>query len=269
MLAKLVADFKNIWENRCAFNSNSSKFVSESKSTESPSTGQINYEPKYQTTTLRIPMKNNFYDYKPQMPRTSEQKIRAMLEDGVCAPHNKFALQLLDEHLELFKNTPGSSHNHQVWEGGYLDHVEQTMTIAGHLYDEWHDWQGELPFSKSDVLLIMFLHDLDKPFVKSGQWPNHSKKSRTLQKIAYIDQYFGRYNVKFSADQWNALEFVEGEGDDYSGERRVMGPLAALCHCADVMSARVWFDYPKQTLDKSIVKAIKPPYTTHGEENEK
>jgi len=32
------------------------------------------------------------------------------------------------------KKAKGSNHNHQTWEGGYLDHVVETMNIAVWLY---------------------------------------------------------------------------------------------------------------------------------------
>ena len=42
--------------------------------------------------------------------------------------------------------------------------------------------------------------------------------------------------------QGGLLKYVHGEGDDYRKDRRVMSPLAALCHMADVGSARILFD---------------------------
>ena len=43
-----------------------------------------------------------------------------------------------------------------------------------------------------------------------------------------------------------ALKYIHGEGDDYQKDKRVMTPLCAFCHCCDVISARIFFDYPKQ-----------------------
>ena len=38
--------------------------------------------------------------------------------------------KLLKDHAEKFEIARGSSHNHQAWDGGYLDHVVETLNIA-------------------------------------------------------------------------------------------------------------------------------------------
>ena len=54
--------------------------------------------------------------------------------------------------------------------------------------------------------------------------------------------------IILTPEEENGMKYVEGEFDDYSNRRRAMGPLAALCHLADVTSARIGFDHP---LDKN------------------
>jgi predicted RNA-binding Zn-ribbon protein involved in translation (DUF1610 family) len=41
------------------------------------------------------------------------------------------------------------------------------------------------------------------------------------------------------------MRYVEGEFDDYSNQQRAMWPLAAFCHSCDVLSARLWPEYPR------------------------
>lgn len=48
------------------------------------------------------------------------------------------------------------------------------------------------------------------------------------------------YDIALTPQQENALRYVEGEGDDYSSERRVMNELAAFYHMCDVASARIF-----------------------------
>src|SRR5690606_18504471 len=54
-----------------------------------------------------------------------------------------------------------------------------------------------------------------------------------------------RYGVTLSPVQANALEFVEGIRDDkYRKDSRAMSELAAMCHMADLWSARGWYNHP-------------------------
>ena len=41
------------------------------------------------------------------------------------------------------------------------------------------------------------------------------------------------------------MKYIEGEGDDYDPIFRVMNELGALCHAADTLSSRVWYDRNK------------------------
>jgi hypothetical protein len=68
-----------------------------------------------------------------------------------------------------------------------------------------------------------------------GGWTKAERAIFRLNKLA-------EYKIVLTDDQSNALRYVEGEGNDYSNAKRVMGPLAAFCHLCDVTSARIWFD---------------------------
>lgn len=140
------------------------------------------------------------------------------------------------------QEAPGSTHNHQNWNGGYLDHVLETMKLARNLFDAIHietqNDHRQLPFSLDQALLVLFLHDLEKPWKKPGL----TKEERAeLRKTKILE-----FGFVLSNEHWNAIKYVEGEGNDYSSKERVMSPLAAFCHCCDVISARIWFDCPKQ-----------------------
>src|ERR1700739_1063836 len=57
----------------------------------------------------------------------------------------------------------GSSRSHHSWPYGYRDHVRETMNIARVLYERLNR-ERQLPFRLSSALLVMFLHDSEKPF---------------------------------------------------------------------------------------------------------
>ncbi len=156
-------------------------------------------------------------------------------------------LQILDDHIALFLKASGSTHNHQVWPGGYYDHVEEVMNIAVVL----HQILGSLrplPFSLSDALLVLFLHDIEKPWRfeigADGMLRNlpglETKEGREAFRVAKLAEY----GIVLTPAQANGLKYVEGEHKDYSSTHRVSNELAAFCHLCDSWSARGWHDHP-------------------------
>jgi hypothetical protein len=185
-------------------------------------------------------------------------ELVAMIDE----PHRAACRRILEDHRELFSRVQGSTHNHQAWPGGYQDHVTEAMNIAVVLYGRLHDLRA-LPFSLSDALLVMFLHDIEKPWKyeigPDGQ-PCHKPEFRTkAQAQAYRERRLFEYGIRLSEEQMNGLVYVEGEMNDYSNRRRVMGPLAAFCHLCDVTSARIWHAFPAVSGDSwTGAKRVRP-----------
>ena len=144
---------------------------------------------------------------------------------------NRYLWNLQTHH---FRVAQGSSHNHQAWEGGYLDHVRETMNIAVRLYYSM-DTKRQFPFPLADALLVIFLHDIEKPYKRMFSL---EKKE---QKREFRDYFIRESRITLTEEQVNALQYIEGE-HDYSNTERKMGQMAAFCHCCDILSARVWFD---------------------------
>lgn len=149
------------------------------------------------------------------------------------SPQREACLRLLEENWERFSKAWGSTHNHQAWSGGYLDHVCAVMRIACELHGLWGD---KLPFSLSDALVVLYLHDLEKPWKGVINFPD--KESKAL----FREEKIREYGIVLNEDQWNGMRYVEGEGKDYRSTSRAMGRLAAFCHMCDVASARLWWD---------------------------
>jgi len=106
-----------------------------------------------------------------------------------------------------------------------------------------------LPFSKSDALLMFFLHDLEKPWrievMEDGTVRNRPGLDTKEAFKKFREDKLVEYGINLSPAQLNGLTYVEGEIKDYSSFRRVMNELAAFCHKVDVNSARIWYDYPR------------------------
>ncbi len=168
------------------------------------------------------------------------------LLNKIDEPNRAICLKILEDNIELFRLVQGSSHNHQSWQGGYFDHIQEVMNIGFVLYEQLN-LMRPLPFSLSDALLILFFHDIEKPWkyeVTDGNLQiKESLKDKKAQK-EFRNKKIKEYGIELSEYQLNGMKYVEGEHDDYSPKQRVMNPLAAFCHLADVTSARIWFDYP-------------------------
>jgi hypothetical protein len=57
------------------------------------------------------------------------------LVDQIDHPNGAACARILADHRELFATVQGSTHNHQAWRGGYLDHVAEVMNIAVVLFE--------------------------------------------------------------------------------------------------------------------------------------
>lgn len=161
-------------------------------------------------------------------------------------PHHDPLLQMLKDYLTVFAKAPGSGHNHQAWEGGYLDHVVETMNIACQLYHAFQNpgCKRYMPFTLADALTVMFLHDLEKPFKRFNKL---FKLETKQERRDFRDKIVRERGITLSEAQQNALRYVEGVPDsEYTAGERTMGELAAFCHCCDILSARLWYEYGKE-----------------------
>ncbi len=155
--------------------------------------------------------------------------------------------RILSDNEELFGVARGSSHNHQAWEGGYLDHVTECMNIAVVLYETF----GMIRSARvdiSDALLVLFLHDIEKPWkytLMDGKLEIRPELESKAAQRKFRDQKFKEYGLGLTPRVQNALEYVEGEIHNHSTKERMMNELAAFCHMCDIASARLWHDYPK------------------------
>ena len=163
--------------------------------------------------------------------------------------------RVLADNRARFQTAHGSVHNHQAWTGGYFDHVQEAMNIGLVLWGTLHALR-KLPFSASDVLLIIFLHDIEKPWKYEARDDGQLHHTKAFQSKSddhtFRSRILADYGIALTPEQTNALKYVEGEFADYSNRKRVMGPLAGLCHMADVASARIWFDHPFERSDPWI-----------------
>ena len=177
--------------------------------------------------------------------RTIEELI-----DMVDELNRTICHKILQDNRKLFEVARGSTHNHQTWDGGYIDHVTDGMNFAVELYGTLFKIDRPIPFSLSDSLLVFFLHDIEKPWrimiAESDEVVNRPGLETKEQFREFRESKLAEYGLVLTDAQYNALTYVEGEYKDYSSKRRVMNELAGFCHIVDVYSARIAHDYPQE-----------------------
>lgn len=181
-------------------------------------------------------------------PYRSLDALIALIDE----PNRSACARILADHRELFATVQGSTNNHQAWPGGYYDHVHEIMNIACLLYEQLGAVRP-LPFSLSDLLLVVYLHDIEKPWKYELGADGHLHHKAAMRDKAEHQRFrmakLTEYGVALTAEHENGLRYAEGELSDYTNQRRMMGPLAAVAHMCDVASARLWFDHPASAGD--------------------
>lgn len=177
--------------------------------------------------------------------------IEQML-DMMSEPNRTACKRILSDNRMLFQAVPGSTDNHQNWPGGYFDHVQEIMNIAVVLYERL-DTLRPLPFLRSDLLLVVYLHDIEKPWkyeLRDDGRLHHRVSMQTKEDHQrFRMEKLATYGIVLTPEQENGVKYAEGELSDYSSRRRSMGPLACVAHMCDVCSARLWFAHPAEKND--------------------
>lgn len=171
-------------------------------------------------------------------------KMIEMMDPAFRGPCHR----LYAENRELFASARGSTHNHQTWPGGYLDHVTDAMNYAILFYRADASTGRPMPYSLSDALVAVYLHDLEKPwrFVRKadGSWENTGLMKDKAGRAAFRWAKIAEYGIPITPEIENAIRYAEGEGDDYRPDRRVANELAGFVHVCDTYSARTRHDFP-------------------------
>lgn len=156
-------------------------------------------------------------------------------------PNKENLHRLYQDIINEVPTARGSSNNKHQWrEWWYYDHIADILKFGKKMYDVLHSYRP-LPFSFDDVVVVILIHDIEKPYKYST---NNQKYNDilTLDNHGIRDEIIHRYNIIFSPEQQNGIDYIHGEWDEYSKTERIMWPLAAFCHSLDVISARIYFN---------------------------
>lgn len=169
------------------------------------------------------------------------------LLEKIVGVNQKPAKKFWNDLVLYLPASAGSTKSHHAWDYGYRHHVQEVMNLAILLYDSLNA-KRKLDFDLSSALLVLFLHDCEKPFRHAtdeelAHFPWIRKRPLKSDK-KFQARLIEQYGFHISDQEQNGLWYVEGEHGDYREGVRTQLPLAAFCHVCDTISARIWFNYP-------------------------
>lgn len=176
---------------------------------------------------------------------TSKLPLNKLIE-LMESEHRRVSAAICADFAAQIAVIPGSGGNHQAWRGGYKSHIEESMNIALIMYEQFSA-RRPVDFSKSQALFSVFIHDYDKllryQLNDSGEI-DEQFIAKPEARVEIVRQLSEVYNYKLEGIEYNALRYAHGETDaEHVRGKRAIEPLGALVHCADFLSARMWFDY--------------------------
>lgn len=178
-----------------------------------------------------------------------EDKLKPMLV-ALAGTRAEGLIKFHEDHEKEILVARGSRHNHQYWSGGYHDHIVQCFVLAQDLYARFSRFK-KLPFTIENAIVVLYLHDIEKIFNYGLRPERYSERIKRNKEVWYLGILPYKYGVWLDEIELNALEYIHGEGDDYTPDERKMGSLAAFCHAVDVISARVFHEVRELCLESA------------------
>jgi hypothetical protein len=167
----------------------------------------------------------------------------------------------LYEAYPTFATNPAGMKHHHWWTGGLSEHVKEMIGLGFDLHDLY---SGDLPFTKSDIIITCFLHDFAKvwSFVPLSEEDRKDPRTKPNQQFKGNRDCFKKVDdetktlltlaaagIVPTENQWSAVLFAEGgyakANFNYQGRtdtgNSVFGhnPLAAFLHILDLYSSQI------------------------------
>lgn len=172
----------------------------------------------------------------------TKKQIREYLDEVRMPALRKSLLKLYDDIEGKLKSNPASIKYHHNYPSGLYIHTLEVITFAVELFETYKDKMIHY-FTRDDVILVAFIHDLEKmtKYRKNNSQNagisepyfeyNYSKLD--MNDSAEVVTIIGKYGIFLNDIQMNALVLHMG---GFSKDRGKMLPLAALMHSADLLS---------------------------------
>ena len=170
------------------------------------------------------------------------KQIRDYLEEVRMPALRKKLLELYGDIEEKLKKNPASIKYHHNYPSGLYVHTLEVMRFALELFEMYKDKMTRY-FTRDDVILISFIHDLEKvtKYRKnksqnagiSEPYFEYNYSKLDMSDAAEVVNMIGKYGICLTDIQLNGICLHMG---GWSKERGKLSELAALMHIADLMS---------------------------------
>lgn len=164
----------------------------------------------------------------------------------------KEPLLAIHEHFKdaYFKN-PASCIRHHNWASGYMDHIYEVVEISVRLYNLMvTDLKAKLSFTREDVILVAYVHDINKLFryrkteeawkLKRGNIFEVSPDTGNCDESAEVVNICARFGIAFERRHLEAISHHHGGfSDSMTATFKYPNSLtafSALIHSADLFS---------------------------------
>lgn len=187
---------------------------------------------------------------------------------GMIAPAD-----LASKYLTMYRAHPfhkevcaGAKHHHW-WKGGLEDHLTEMIGIG---FDIMDMYPGDFSFTKSDLIIAVFLHDFSKVWTYRYITNDDVAKDKFKDKqvFTYTDGQFnilneesriilecGKFGIVPTDQQWSAVIFAEGGFSqamfDFQGRSTPGNTVFTVNHLATFTS--ILDQWGAQILGRSIV----------------
>jgi len=174
-----------------------------------------------------------------------KKEIRDYLLEVKMPALRKNLLKLYDDIEEKLKNNPASIKYHHNYSSGLYIHTLEVMKFALDIFEIYKEEFSEY-FSKDDVILVSFIHDIEKTtkYKKNTLQQNGNNWTPFLYNYSKVDMndtaevvsIVSCYGIQLDPIHLNALTLHHG---GYSVDKGKMLPLAVLLHSADLLSCNI------------------------------
>jgi hypothetical protein len=172
--------------------------------------------------------------------------IREYLEKYLNDSIRDKVLKMYEDYAEDIAFYPASIKYHHNSQGGLYQHILEVIEYSFRIYNSFESEFKKKLVTKSDVVFLAFIHDLEKTnkYVKNDDYnsenfkPNVYEFKYNYNKIdmndtAQVVRICAKYGIILSDKQLNALTFTHG---GWRVDKGKMLSLATLIHMADMFS---------------------------------
>lgn len=174
-----------------------------------------------------------------------KKQIKDYLEEIRMPALRKNVIKLYDDIEEKLKSNPASIKYHHDYASGLYVHTLEVMRFAVDIFEMYKE-EFIKHFTRDDVILVAFIHDLEKitkykknPSIRAGvsePYFMYNYGKLDLNDTAEVTRLAGQYNIHLTDMQLNSVGLHMG---GWSKDKGRLTCLAALIHIADLLSTNI------------------------------